>query len=141
MKKTVLIVDDQMSFRKIYHDNLVAHGYDTIEAENGIVGLDALEKAPRVDLVLLDIAMPLKSGIEVLTAIRANPRWKNLPVIVLSVFDERVRFYDEVMKLGVSDYAVKGRGTLDDLMKKIDSVLGSGSGWGAQKPDDDKIVI
>ena len=130
IQKTILIIDDQKSFRKIYRDSLENQGYTIIEAENGVAGLDTLKKSSHVDMVILDIAMPLKSGIEVLTEIRQSDKFSKLPVIVLSVFDERVRFYDEVMKLGVSAYVVKGRGTLDELVVHINTILGGGkSGW------------
>ena len=123
-KKIVLVIDDQKSFRGIYRDNLERAGYEVIDAENGMIGMEKLQQHPKIDLVLLDIAMPLKSGVEVLTEMRKTPSYKDIPVIVLSVFDERVRFYDDVVKLGISGYFVKGRGSLDELMEAINKILG-----------------
>ncbi|NWG45791.1 MAG: response regulator [Alphaproteobacteria bacterium] len=80
----VLVVDDQPLNRKVARLFLEPHGYTITEAENGQAALDALEAGP-VDLVLLDIHMPVMDGLETIAAIRASARpWADVPVLALT---------------------------------------------------------
>ncbi|MGH8564085.1 MAG: response regulator [Gammaproteobacteria bacterium] len=81
--KVVLIVEDNDKNRKLARDVLQAKGYATIEAVNGEDGVRlARERHP--DLVLMDIRLPGISGIEALTALRADPKTSSIPVMALT---------------------------------------------------------
>ncbi|MGH8567541.1 MAG: response regulator [Gammaproteobacteria bacterium] len=81
--KVVLIVEDNDKNRKLARDVLQAKGYATIEAVNGEDGVRlARERHP--DLVLMDIRLPGISGIEALTALRADPKTWSIPVMALT---------------------------------------------------------
>lgn len=83
MAKTVLIVDDSPSVRKMVQMTLAAAGYDTIEAEDG---QDALEKvlSTHVDAVLTDQNMPRLDGLGFIRKFRETPRALGVPVVFLS---------------------------------------------------------
>ena len=79
---TILTVDDSRSIRQMVTFTLQQAGHDVIEAEDG---QDALSKLTGdVRLVLTDLNMPNLNGIELIKAIRANPSFKFLPVIMLT---------------------------------------------------------
>ncbi|MGH8473961.1 MAG: response regulator [Gammaproteobacteria bacterium] len=81
--KVVLIVEDNDKNMKLARDVLQAKGYATIEAVNGEDGVRlARERNP--DLVLMDIRLPGISGVEALTALRADPKTSSIPVMALT---------------------------------------------------------
>jgi DNA-binding response OmpR family regulator len=86
--KRVMIVDDEASLRALVRVNLEVDGFDVIEA---VDGNDALEKMKelRPDLVLLDIMMPGKDGIEVLEDLAASEELVSIPVILLTAKGEQ----------------------------------------------------
>ncbi len=82
MAATILTVDDSKSIRQMVTFTLQQAGYSVIEAEDG---KDALTKInSSVKMVLSDLNMPNMNGIELIKAIRANPSYKFLPVIMLT---------------------------------------------------------
>jgi two-component system chemotaxis response regulator CheY len=82
MAATILTVDDSKSIRQMVSFVLKGADYEVIEAEDGV---DALNKlTPEVKLVLSDLNMPNMDGIELIKAIRANPAYRFLPVIMLT---------------------------------------------------------
>lgn len=93
MSLNVLIVDDSAVMRAMVIRTLELAGLATGEiyqAANGEEGLKALEEN-WVDLVLVDINMPVMNGEEMIDRMRANPVWKDLPVIVISTEGSQTR--------------------------------------------------
>jgi len=85
-RQTVLVVDDSALARKAARVPLEASGYQVVEAKDGFEALGQLQNEdPR--LVLLDLVMPGIDGYRVLEMIRANPKFKQLPVIMLTSRD------------------------------------------------------
>jgi CheY-like chemotaxis protein len=70
--KRVLLVEDDRAIRRIVKHHLVKAGYDAIEAEDGLKALDVARSTP-VDLVLLDIRMPMMDGYELAERLAAEP--------------------------------------------------------------------
>ena len=101
----VLIVDDTEMNRDMLCALLQADGHKTAVAENGKLGLHALE-TDSYDLVLLDVMMPEMNGYEVLEAMKSNPRFRSIPVVVLSALDE-VGSVVRCIELGAEDYLPK----------------------------------
>lgn len=104
--KKVLIVDDDV--RNVYalSSILEINGMKISFAENGVEGLELLEKYPDFDIVLMDIMMPEMDGYEAMQKIRAMPIFGNLPIIALTakaMKEDR----EKCMEAGASDYIVK----------------------------------
>ena len=99
---TVLIVDDEKDIRTALKIYLKPEGYTLLEAETGRQALDILQKES-VDLVLLDIMMPVMDGMETISRLR---EFSNVPVILLTAKSEDT---DKVMGLnvGADDYVTK----------------------------------
>lgn len=106
MALKVLLVDDDFINRKLLQTLLKKNPTVTevIEAENGSDALDKLKKENDVNLILLDIMMPIVDGIEFLKIFRSDMSNSHIPVIVLSTDDTRKT---EVFDNGANDFMRK----------------------------------
>ena len=73
---------------------------------DGAEALRALEQHDDIAVVLLDLMMPQRSGLDVLAAMRADARWAGLPCIILTAAGQDER-YDDAMRLGANDFMTK----------------------------------
>lgn len=117
-QRKILVIEDDASIRRGIVDALQFQGYGVLQAATGRAGLD-MATSVDCDLVLLDLILPEKDGLEILEAIR-NSR-PSLPVIVLTA---RGAESDRVkgLKLGADDYVVKPFG-VRELMARVEAVL------------------
>ncbi len=117
MALKVLIVDDDFINRKLLQTLLKKnpHVTDILEAEDGSDALDKLKKESDINLILLDIVMPILDGIAFLKIFRSDMANSHIPVIVLSTDDSRKR---EVFDNGANDFLRKPI-KADDLFAKI----------------------
>lgn len=83
MSQRILIVDDSATVRHQLRDCLEAAGYDVVEAENGAFGLQQA-KAEVFSLVVVDVNMPVMSGLEMLEHLRGVPGCGSIPAFVLT---------------------------------------------------------
>jgi twitching motility two-component system response regulator PilG len=123
--KTILVVDDSPTVRKLISGKLEKSGHQVICAVDGVDALERLgEGLP--DLVLLDITMPRMDGYEVCKQIRSNPAAKDLPVVMISGKDG---FFDKVRgrMAGSTGYVTKPFGP-ETLMKALEMYLLPDSG-------------
>lgn len=86
--KCIMIVDDEASLRSLVRANLEIDGFDVCEAVDGIEAMNLLRDM-QPDLILLDIMMPGKDGIEVLGELAADNKLKDIPVILLTAKGEQ----------------------------------------------------
>ena len=116
--RRVLVVEDDPAIRRGVADALNYHGFETIEAANGDEGM---RQACGVDcnLVLLDLILPGRLGLEILKAIRVSR--PTLPVIILTAKGEEADRI-EGLKLGADDYVVKPF-SIKELLARIEAVL------------------
>jgi two-component system chemotaxis response regulator CheY len=84
MPKTILIVDDSRSLRSIVAIALQRAGYDVLEAGDGQEALAVLDKTPKVHLIVSDVNMPNMDGFAFVQAVKAHPRHKFAPVVMLT---------------------------------------------------------
>jgi len=121
---TILVVDDMPIFREPIAACLQSHGYNVESAGNGREALDVIRRNVP-DLLLLDIGMPVMDGLALLEILVADPKTKNLPVIMLTAIAEK----DHVVraaKLGIRDYMLKSRFSLKELLSRIAARLPTG---------------
>src|SRR5207237_126848 len=107
-------------------------GYETTCAGNGE---DAIESLARnsIDLLLLDVAMPVLDGLSFLQAMRMDPATAKLPVILLTASSD-ARFMQEAQRLGVKDYLLKSQISLKALLERIASYVGPANPQRASAP-------
>lgn len=118
MKPAVLIVDDEFGLAELLCEVLQAVGYGVEIAINGERGLAALQER-RPDLVLLDVMMPIMDGVEMLAAMRADPRFADIPVVMMTAIPERL----DRGELDCQGLLRKPFGT-KDLFAMLRSILG-----------------
>ena len=83
MAKTILVIDDSVSIQQMVAFTLKSEGYAVIEAADGVEGL-AQANAHDIDLVLTDLNMPNMDGMELLKALRGNPKYATTPILILT---------------------------------------------------------
>jgi two-component system, OmpR family, phosphate regulon response regulator PhoB len=120
--KRVLFAEDDRFLRRAGEAALQRCGLTVIVATDGDEAL-ALAQREHPDLVLLDMQMPKRSGIEVLRELRAQPDTRDLRVLILSG-STRESEVDEFSRLGVEGYWVKGQLSLKDFGGRVLAVLG-----------------
>jgi two-component system alkaline phosphatase synthesis response regulator PhoP len=87
MKTAVLIVDDEFGIADIVAEILAEEGYSVAIAINGQLGLACLEESAP-DVVLLDVMMPILDGPGMLRAMRSDPRFLHIPVVMMTALPE-----------------------------------------------------
>ncbi len=118
--KTILVVDDSPTVRKLISGKLEKSGHTVVCAVDGVEAMERIGTS-LPDLVLLDITMPRKDGYEVCKEIRANPAAADLPVVMISGKDG---FFDKVRgrMAGATGYVTKPFGP-ETLMKALETYL------------------
>jgi len=117
---TCLIADDYSTARRLIKDFLQQMGFSCLEAENGNQSI-ALIQQTELDLVIADVKMPEKNGLELLKDIRADDNMKDLAV-VLTMIEPLEEIISDANKLGMNDYLVKPFDVFT-LSKTLDKVI------------------
>ena len=135
----ILIVDDDIRIVIALTQLLGRVGLPVLYALNGKEGIEILERNPDVSLVLMDIMMPVMDGYEAIRAIRAMPRYADLPIVVLSakaIPGER----EKALASGANDFLQKPVVDVDRLLKIACDLLDARGGRpypeGQEPPDD-----
>ena len=115
-----LIVDDYSTARRLIKDSLQQIGFSCLEAENGNQAITLIQQTS-LDLVIADVNMSEKNGLELLKDIRANDNMKDLPV-VLTMIEPLEDLISDAKKLGMNDYLVKPFDVFT-LSKTLDNVI------------------
>jgi len=121
----LLVVDDSLVMRRIIVSAAAIVGAECVEAGDGAQALARLEAAPDgFSLVCLDWNMPVMGGLEFLKALRADPRWAALPVLMITTEGSRDSIL-AALKAGATAYLTKPFNQ-QDLQLKIMDCLGLG---------------
>jgi len=115
--KTILFIEDEHALQLTFKDILGNEQYNVISAFDGEEGLRlAEEKSP--DLILLDLILPKKGGIEVLKEIKEREKTKDIPVIVLTNLED-LKKVEKALSLGAKTYLVKANYSLEEVVDKV----------------------
>jgi CheY-like chemotaxis protein len=104
--KKVLVVDDDIRNVFALAQILEERDIEILEAENGQVAIDVLKDNPNIDLVLMDIMMPVMNGYEAMRIIRKTPELENIPIITLTAKAMK-EDYQKAIDSGANDYISK----------------------------------
>jgi CheY-like chemotaxis protein len=129
----IVVVDDDVTVRELVERHLERAGFAVVTADGGQEGL-RLVRELRPAAVTLDIMMPDLDGWTVLAAIKGDPALTNIPVVLMSIIDEKSRGYT----LGAADYLVKPVDRTK-LVETLTPICGSAGGR-ALLVDDDEVV-
>lgn len=100
--RTILVVEDNPQAAKLLSLALTRAGYQVLVAANGITALELADLC-RPKAITLDILLPDRDGWEVLAELKASPRTRDIPVVIVSVLDQQTLGF----RLGAADYLVK----------------------------------
>ena len=104
--KRILVVDDEIRNVFALAKILEERDIEVLEAENGQVALDVLNENPKIDLVLMDVMMPVMDGYEAIQQIRKTEGIKNIPIICLTAKAMK-EDHENALKNGANDYLSK----------------------------------
>lgn len=121
MSKSVLIVDDEASIVLSLRHLMQREGYDVRVAGDGEAALAEVAAAPP-DLILLDVMIPKRDGYDVCQAIRANPAWSALKIVMVTAKGREVEA-EKGLALGADAYVTKPFSTRD-LAQQVRDLLG-----------------
>lgn len=120
-RKRILVADDNAAHRRTICLGLQHRGHETIEAA---CGRDAVETAAaeRPDAIVMDFMMPGLNGIEATKLIRSNRITADIPVLMLTVINQRKHMLDGLVS-GVSDYITKGSVKMQEVISRIECLI------------------
>ena len=122
MKRKILSVDDSAIARLMIKNGVEAMGYKLLEAADGHEGLAVLAKnSEEIALILLDWSMPGMNGLEFLSIAKADARYRDIPVMVVTTESEKASIIKAV-QLGAVNYLLKPFDQ-EQLKKKITACL------------------
>ncbi|MDP3729706.1 MAG: response regulator [bacterium] len=122
MAKKILLTEDDQFLSSLLGNRLRREGFEVVIAKNGDDALKELG-AQKIDLVLLDIILPGKSGFEVLEEIKKDSKIAKIPVVIISNLGQDADV-EKGKQLGAVDYIVKARVSIDNVIQKIKDYLG-----------------
>jgi DNA-binding response OmpR family regulator len=121
MPQSVLVVDDEANILLSLEFLMKKAGYEVRLAHDGEEALAEIGKA-RPDLVLLDVMMPKRNGFDVCEAIRANPEWRAVRVILLTAKGRDIE-REKGLALGADDYITKPFSTRE-VVERVTAWIG-----------------
>lgn len=121
--RKILLIEDDPFLSLLLKNRLIKEGLEVINAKDGEEAMEFL-KGDKVDLALLDIILPKKSGFEVLKEIRNDPQIQNstIPIFIISNLGQP-EDVSKGYKLGAIEYFIKAKTSIDDLVQKIKDFL------------------
>lgn len=113
----ILVVDDQEIIRYSMDSVFTNQGY-RVSVASSVAEASEVMASQRLDLVILDLSMPVADGMVLLRQMRASPTYRQTPVIILTAYSDR-NFVIEAVQLGTRDYVVKAGLAIDDLVARV----------------------
>ncbi|NEQ59932.1 MAG: response regulator [Moorea sp. SIO4A1] len=101
----ILVIEDEIFIRENLIELLEIEGFDALGAENGVEGVQLVQKEPP-DLILCDVMMPELDGYGVLEALRQDPATAKIPFMFLTASADRSNI-QKIRELGIHDYILK----------------------------------
>jgi len=106
MLKKIMVVDDSALIHQMYKMALSRYKCTILAAKNGQEGLNLLAKNPDIDLILLDINMPIMSGLEFLQEVNELGSYSNIPIVIQST-EGKEDDTNRGMEMGAAGYITK----------------------------------
>jgi two-component system, chemotaxis family, chemotaxis protein CheY len=101
-----LVIDDSRAMRRIVTGILVGLGFEVRDAGHGREGLDVLDEGWLPDLVCVDWNMPVMDGLQFVSAVRANPVWRSVTVMMVTSESEQSQIV-RALAAGAHEYVIK----------------------------------
>lgn len=122
MARKILIIEDDMPLYNLYKTELELKGYEVTNVADGNLGFEAVH-TQQPDLVLLDLMLPGKNGLQILEELKTNDETKDIKVTMLTNFGNEDNV-SKALELGAEDYIMKYNIVPSELSDKVSSLLG-----------------
>jgi two-component system, chemotaxis family, sensor histidine kinase and response regulator WspE len=122
-RKRVLVVDDSITVREVERQLLLHKGYDVAVAVDGVDGWNKV-RAEKFDLLVSDIDMPRMTGLQLVAAVRADPKLRDLPVVIVS-YKEREEDRRRGLEVGANCYLTKGSFHDNRFIEAVEDLIGT----------------
>lgn len=120
--KKILIIEDNESYLSVLSQKFTLEGFNAITAKDGDEGTKmAFDNKP--DIVLIDLLLPKKNGIQIMEELRQSEWGKNVPLIILTNVNADDEILPIIMKNKPTYYLVKPEVKLEDIVEKVRSLL------------------
>ena len=122
----LLVVDDSSTMRRIIKNTLARLGYkDILEGADGVEGWNQMDTNPDIEMLITDWNMPEMNGLELVKKVRADERFKDTPIIMVTTEGGKAEVITalKALKAGVNNYIVKPF-TPQVLKEKLGAVMG-----------------
>lgn len=122
--KKILIIEDEKPVLGALVEKFNLEGFEVFEAENGEDGVKSAE-ANKPDIILLDLIMPVMTGLQALKAIREGSDYgKHVPIVILTNLDPNDKISDEISHHQPSFYIIKADMKIEEVVHKVKELLG-----------------
>jgi two-component system chemotaxis response regulator CheY len=101
-----LVIDDSRAMRRIVSQILEGLGYEVRDAAHGREGLDVLDEGWVPDLATIDWNMPVMDGLQFVSAVRANPAWRSMTMMMVTSESEHTQIV-RALAAGAHEYVIK----------------------------------
>lgn len=125
MAKNILIIEDDLDIYNLYKTQLELSGYSVMNVSAGDKAIDAVREH-KPDLVLLDLVLPGKNGLEILQEIKEDSELRSQRVVMLTNFGNEDNI-SKAIELGAEDYIMKYNIVPEELAAKVSTLLGDAS--------------
>ena len=122
---TILLVDDDEDIRSMYADLFRSNGYNVIEANDGVEGLDIATKESQINVIFTGIIMPRMDGFQLVQSLKEYTETADIPVVVNSHLG-REEDRKKMMELGARDFIVQGVTSPNDALRRVVQCMGKG---------------
>ncbi len=116
-KTKILLVEDDEILSKVIYEELEDSGFEVLPAYDGEQGLKSAQQF-RPDLILLDIMLPKKLGLDVLKDLKASPATSGIPVIILTMLGKDADI-KRGLQMGANDYIVKSQHAVGEIVDMV----------------------
>jgi two-component system chemotaxis response regulator CheY len=116
-----LVVDDSRAMRAILGKLMETHGYEVVQAADGAEAIERLEQGPLPDIALVDWNMPVMDGLQFVSTVRKDDRWRGITLMMVTTESEQSQIV-RALAAGAHEYIIKPF-TSDAIADKL-SLLG-----------------
>jgi two-component system sensor histidine kinase and response regulator WspE len=121
-KKRVLVVDDSITVREVERQLLQHAGYEVAVGVDGMDGWNQV-RADQYDLLVTDVDMPRMTGLQLVQAVRADPRLRDLPAVIVS-YKEREEDRARGLEVGANTYLTKSSFHDNRFVQAVEDLIG-----------------
>lgn len=101
-----LVVDDSRAMRAILGKLMESHGYEVVHAGDGAEAIQRLEDGPLPDIALVDWNMPVMDGLQFVSTVRRDDRWRNITLMMVTTESEQSQIV-RALAAGAHEYIIK----------------------------------